>query len=330
MVAGFTILKLRGRFPIWHPTTQMSLLTRTSANGVALSMAIALAAACSAGSASASTRAAPARPAAVGSEAGGQPSGAQQTASAQALAARRQHERARRIAQAAGAEAYAPDLVQQADAHASNALAAFDRGDFEAARRDFELAEQTIQDAVARTAAAAEAARAEAEAASRAVMHGVADAEAEVGRARNLERRGRFSDARLAYERATSLYEEEAGTERALVDADVFAVLQRYESAMEDEDLEAFKELWLEIDEVQEHRVSQSFEWFDSIQIDYFETAVVEMSADTATITSIQRTRWVAAANGDTVALDNRVTFTLRKRGTDWFIENLRMEAVQR
>ena len=307
----------------------MILRKPTIANGWAVSMAIGLAAGLSAVPASASPTATPKQPARIGSATDGHRAGAQQNVSAQARAARRQHERARRIAQAAGAEAFAPDLVQQADTHASNAQAALDRGDFEAARRDFELAEQAIQDAVAKTSAAAEAARAEAEAASRSVMHGVAEAEAEVERAQTLERRGRFNDARLAYERATSLYEEEAGTERTLVDAGVFEVLQRYESAMENEDLDAFKALWLEINEVEEHRVTQSFEWFNSIQIEYFETEVVEISAASATITSIQRTRWVTAANGDTVAIDTRATFTLRKRGTDWLIETLSIEAVR-
>ena len=154
-------------------------------------------------------------------------------------------------------------------------------------------------------------------------------AEAEVERAQDLERRRRFNDARLAYESATSIYEAATGTERVMVDADVFAVLQQYEAAMEGEDLAAFNELWIEIDEVQEHRVRQSFEWFDSIEIDYSETNVVELSADRATITTIQRTRWVVAGSGDLIALDNRVTFNLRKLGTAWRIESLSMEAVR-
>ncbi len=216
--------------------------------------------------------------------------------------------------------------MSDAQAQAQAAQTAFRDGDFSAALSGFEAAVQTIQRAVAATAEAATAARQQAAAASRGALETVGGASAQIERGRNLERRGRFNDARLAYLEATSMYEgaTTAGPEGALL-----AVLERYEAAMEAEDIAAYRALWVNIDPGLERGVANSFDQFESWQIEYSETEVVARSEETATVRTIQSLRFVDASTGNPVEASSRLTFTLRKSAGNWLIETLTPESIQ-
>jgi len=262
------------------------------------------------------------------------PVSAQQDARARAEAARRTLQQLQRAAQAAGAEGFADvaDLIGEAGAREQVALTAFGGGDFAAALTGFEAAVQAIQRAVGATAAAATAARQQAEAASRGALQAVAGAPAKIDQGLNLERRGRFNDARLAYLAATSMYEGGIGATAGTAAAGgspLLAVLQGYEAAMEAEDIAAYRALWVDIDPDIETGVANSFEQFDSWQIEYSETEIVVEGAEAATLRAIQSLRFVDAATGNAVEARTRVTFTLRKSAAGWLIEALTQEAIQ-
>ena len=252
----------------------------------------------------------------------------QQDARARAEAARRTLQQLQRAAQAAGTTEFAEvaDLISEAQARAQEALTALGGGDFSAALSGFEAAVQTIRRAVADTAAAATAGRQQAEAASRGALEAIDGASAQIERGRNLERRGRFNDARLAYLEAISMYEGSTGTgpENALL-----AVLDAYEKAMEAEDIAAYGALFVNIDPNLERGMSAAFEQFDSWQIELSGTEVVPHDEDTATIRTIQSLRFVDVADGGRVAGVIRLTFTLRKSGDTWLIEARKQESIQ-
>lgn len=234
----------------------------------------------------------------------------------------------RQAAEAAGAAEFADaaDLMGEAAARQRAAQIAFAGGDFAAALTGFEAALQAIQRAVAATAAATTAARQQAEAASRGALEAVEGASAYIERGRNLERRGRFSDARSAYLEAASMYEgaTNAGPESALL-----AVLESYEAAMESEDIAAYRALWVNITHGVERGMINSFDQFESWQIDYSETEVVTWSEETATVRTIQSLRFVDAKTGNPVASTTRATFTLRKSADTWLIETLEQATIQ-
>ena len=206
------------------------------------------------------------------------------------------------------------------------AQTAFGGNDFAAALTGFETAVQAIQRAVAATAAATTGARQQADAASRGALEAVEGAAAQIERGRNLERRGRFNDARLAYLEATSMYEGATvvGPESALL-----AVLDGYEAAMEAEDIDAYRALWVNINPDLESGVANSFDQFESWQIEYSETEVVALSEETATVQTIQSLRFVDASTGNPVEANSRLTFTLRKSAGNWLIETLTPESIQ-
>ncbi len=254
--------------------------------------------------------------------------GVQQDARAQVEAARRTLQQLQRAAQAAGTAEFADvaDLMSEAHGRARAAQTAFEGGDFSAALTDFEAAVQTIRRAVAATAAAATAARQQAEASGRGALEAVEAAAAQIERGRNLERRGRFNDGRLAYLEATLMYERATGAnpERVLL-----AVLERYEAAMESEDIAAYRALWVNISPNVERNVADSFEQFESWQIEYSETEVMAQSEETATLEAIQSLRFVDASTGNTVEANTRVTFALRKSADRWLIETLTQTSIQ-
>ncbi len=121
------------------------------------------------------------------------------------------------------------------------------------------------------------------------------------------------------YEGATT-----AGPEGALL-----AVLERYEAAMESEDIAAYRALWVNISPDVERSVANSFEQFESWQIEYSETEVVAQSEETATLRAIQSLRFVDASTGDTVEANTGVTFALRKNTDHWLIETLTQTSIQ-
>lgn len=252
----------------------------------------------------------------------------QQDARAQVETARRTLQQLQRAAQAAGTGEFADvaDLMSEAQGQAQAAQTAFEGGDFSAALTDFEAAVQTIRRAVAATAAAATAARQQAEASSRGALEVVEGAAAQIERGRNLERRGRFNDGRLAYLEATRMYERATG---ASPEGALLAVLERYEAAMESEDIAAYRSLWVNISPNVERGVGNSFEQFESWQIEYRETEVVAQSEETATVRAIQSLRFVDASTGNTVEANTRVTFALRKSADDWLIETLAQQSIQ-
>ncbi len=251
-----------------------------------------------------------------------------QDARARVEVARRTLQQLQRAAQAAGTAEFADvaDLMSDAQAQAQAAQTAFRGGDFSAALSGFEAAVQTIRRAVAATAAAATAARQQADAASRGALEAIDGASAQIERGRNLERRGRFNDARLAYLEAISVYEGSTGTgpENALL-----AVLDAYEKAMEAEDIAAYRALFVNIDPNLETGMSAAFEQFDSWQIELSGTEVVAHDEETATVRTIQNLRFVDVANGGRVADVIRLTFTLRKSGDTWLIEARTQESIQ-
>ena len=252
----------------------------------------------------------------------------QQDARARIEVARRTLQQLQRAAQAAGTAEFAEaaDLMSDAQAQAQAAQTAFRGGDFSAALSGFEAAVQTIQRAVAATAVAATAARQQAGAASRGALEAVGGASAQIDRGRNLERRGRFNDARLAYLEATSMYD---GTTTAGPEGALLAVLERYEAAMEAEDIAAYRALWVGINPNVERGIANSFEQFESWHIEYSETEVVAQGEETATLRTIQSVRFVDASTGNPVEASTRVTFTLRKSADNWLIETMIQEAIQ-
>ena len=252
----------------------------------------------------------------------------QQDARARVEVARRTLQQLQRAAQAAGTAefAQAADLMSNAQAQAQAAQTAFGGGDFSAALSDFEAAVQTIRRALAATAEAATAARQQAEAASRGALEAIGGASAHIERGRNLERRGRFNDARLAYLQATSMYE---GTTGAGPESALLAVLERYEVAIEAEDLAAYRGLWVGINPNVERGIANSFEQFESWNIEYSETEVVAQGEETAILRTIQSLRFVDTSTGNSVEASTRVTFTLRKSADNWLIETMVQETIQ-
>jgi len=261
---------------------------------------------------------------------------AQQDARARAETARRTLQQLQQAAQAAGTARFGDvaELMGEAAAREQNARTAFGSGDFAAALIDFEAAVQAIQRAVAATAAATTAARQQAEAAGRGALEAVAGAAAQIERGRNLERRGRFNDARLAYLEATSMYEGPTATAAAPgsgsgAESVLLAVLQRYEVAMETEDIAAYRALWVNINHGVERAMINSFQQFESWQIEYSETEVVARSEETATVQAIQSLRFVDAKTGNPVEARTRSTFKLRKSAGTWLIDTLTQESIQ-
>jgi tetratricopeptide (TPR) repeat protein len=263
---------------------------------------------------------------------------AQQDARARAETARRTLQQLQQAAQAAGTAGFGDvaELMGEAAAREQAGQAAFGSGDFAAALTDFEAALQAIQRAVAATATATTAARQQAEAAGRGALEAVAGASAQIESGRNLERRGRFNDARLAYLEATSMYEGPTATAAAPgsgsgsgAESVLLAVLQRYEVAMETEDIAAYRALWVNINHGVERAMINSFQQFESWQIEYSETEVVARSEETATVQAIQSLRFVDAKTGNPVEARTRSTFKLRKSAGTWLIDTLTQESIQ-
>ncbi len=306
----------------------MSPSKRSSATGVCLAVGVGLLAMTPTAAAHGERLLENAHPAIVGAgPAHGHPA-AQQDTRARAETARRTLRQLQQAAQAAGSAAFGDvaDLMGEAAAREQAAQIAFGSGDFPAALSGFEAALQAIQRAVAATAAASSAARQQAEAASRGALEAVEGASAQIERGRNLERRGRFDDARLAYLEATSMYE---GTTADAPESVLLAVLQDYEAAMEAEDIAAYRALWIDIDPGLERGVANSFDQFESWQIDYSETEIIAQSGQSATVRTIQSLRFVDSSTGNPVEANRRLTFMLRKSADSWLIETLTQEPIQ-
>ena len=109
----------------------------------------------------------------------------------------------------------------------------------------------------------------------------------------------------------------------------LLAVLERYEAAMESEDIAAYRALWVNISPDVERGVANSFEQFESWHIEYSETQVVAQSEETATLRAIQSLRFVDASTGNTVEANTGVTFALRKSADHWLIETLTQKSIQ-
>ena len=254
---------------------------------------------------------------------------------AEADQARQAFDQARAKAVEAGAESHAAQRFRQAASLGDQAQFKLGRGDFQGARQDFVTArtamEQAQKDAVEAAgdqATAAQAAQGQLDAARQTMEQakqsappgGDLQAAAEEAKARQLAGQGNLAEAALTYQRAASLYK--AAAERVTVDRQaVLGLIQRYEAAIENGNLDELKSIWPALQGDAEKKYRDAFQFASSWQVDLAVTAI-QLAGDSATV-SCQRHDEIVPRGGRAIVNDTSVTFRLLKSQDSWFIEGM-------
>ena len=145
-------------------------------------------------------------------------------------------------------------------------------------------------------------------------------AAAEEAKARQLAGQGNLAEAALTYQRAASLYE--AAAERVTVDRQaVLGLIQRYEAAIENKNLDELKSIWPALQGDAEKAYRDAFQFATSWQVDLAVTAF-QLAGDSATV-SCQRHDEIVPQGGRAIVNDASVTFRLLKSQDSWFIEGM-------
>jgi serine/threonine-protein kinase len=215
----------------------------------------------------------------------------------QVESARQAFDRERGAAEQAGAEAAVGDRFRQAVARGTAAQQLWDRGDLAGARAAFEEATRAMRDA--RSAAVP------AQPTAPPVASRVPESPETTAK----------SPTRPAPPSPEAMRQETA------------ALLGRYESALESRSIGALKAIWPGLGGRQEAAIQAEFRNARSIQVDLEGTQIQIGGAGAATAVA-RREYLVVTTDGQQLRTTTRTTFTFKRNGGSWIIENVRFEPI--